>query len=555
MLGLVKWIHSVDREVVDRSIRGIAAGLLAAFVEILLGLLLAQLVGAISQGSAIDRQILPSLLVVFAIRFILRLYVDQNFMMAYEKFGSSIRSRLLRALGNRDRERLSISEMNHVMTSLSPRAAEFSVAAARILGLAIELSVYSAVLVYWSPQILFAIVAVGALSFFPALFLSRRIRDLSLDTRRGSSKFSGTLLRSLQSLEYLQVLNAVPKVMEGLDEINQKILNSYRRVTISQTLLLNGPPLAAGLLLVFFFAVFQVSPSASIFQWAAIIYLGLQWTHKFGNLLRVVGSLTQSVHYVDRLRLILDRNASHTAPKISSLVETPAAPISSLELRDLIIGRTTPLHSPINLDLGPRDFLWIEGPSGAGKSTLMLTVAGLLKPISGQLLLNGQVYSPGLKNIAERLAYVSSETFLLDLSIRENLNWGSKQQPSEKLILRMIQLCEADFLLHLPQGLDSILQDGGAGLSGGERQRLALVRACLRRPDLFLIDEGTSSLDLDLEELILSNLLREFSQAIFVISTHRPSLGNFATKHLRFSGRHRPLAQAVDRLEMEGRHG
>ena len=118
------------------------------------------------------------------------------------------------------------------------------------------------------------------------------------------------------------------------------------------------------------------------------------------------------------------------------------------------------------------------------------------------------------------VAYVPQDIFLFHDSIRNNLLWGHPEASEADLRLAL-EKAAADFAFKLPQGLDTVVGDGGIRLSGGERQRLALARTLLKRPALLILDEATSALDLDNEARVREAIEHLHGDLTVVIIGHR----------------------------------
>lgn len=184
-------------------------------------------------------------------------------------------------------------------------------------------------------------------------------------------------------------------------------------------------------------------------------------------------------------------------------------------------GREHAALSAINLRLPAKSTTAIIGASGAGKSTLADVLMGLLRPDTGSLSIDGRVL-----NDAERLhwrrsvAYVPQETILFNDTIRTNLLWAMPGACDDELWLALDKAA-ADFVRHLPHGLDTVVGDQGLRLSGGERQRIALARALLGRPALLILDEATSALDMENEERIRQAIVNLHGDLTVVAIGHR----------------------------------
>lgn len=163
----------------------------------------------------------------------------------------------------------------------------------------------------------------------------------------------------------------------------------------------------------------------------------------------------------------------------------------------------------------------IMGPSGSGKSTLADVVAGLLTADLGCVTVDGRMLDGQTQRLwRTRIAYVPQESFFFADTIRNNLAWGNAGSGDEA-ITRCLCDASAQFVFDLPAGLDTWIGDGGVQLSGGERQRLALARALLHQPELLILDESTSALDLEHERKVREAIERLHGNVTMIVIGHR----------------------------------
>ncbi|MDN8590048.1 ABC transporter ATP-binding protein [Paenibacillus sp. 11B] len=166
----------------------------------------------------------------------------------------------------------------------------------------------------------------------------------------------------------------------------------------------------------------------------------------------------------------------------------------------------------------------IVGKSGAGKSTMIDLIMGLIRPESGQILVDGVPLTENrLLAWRSSIGYVSQDPFLFHTSIRENLRLVDPNASEEQMWHALQFSSSATFVHKLPQGLDTIIGDRGIRLSGGERQRLVLARAMLRNPSVLVLDEATSALDSENEQHIHEALERLKGHVTVIVIAHRLS--------------------------------
>ncbi|WP_028611927.1 ABC transporter ATP-binding protein [Paenibacillus harenae] len=178
----------------------------------------------------------------------------------------------------------------------------------------------------------------------------------------------------------------------------------------------------------------------------------------------------------------------------------------------------------INLHIPANRMTAIAGPSGAGKSTLIDLIMGLIQPESGFISIDGKpVGKDNLLSYRQSISYVAQDPFLFNASIRENLLMVKPDANDEQMWEALEFAASSEFVLKLPQGLDTVIGDRGIRLSGGERQRLVLARAVIRKPAILVLDEATSALDTENEKRIQEAIDRLKGTMTIIVVAHRLS--------------------------------
>jgi ATP-binding cassette, subfamily C, bacterial CydCD len=199
-------------------------------------------------------------------------------------------------------------------------------------------------------------------------------------------------------------------------------------------------------------------------------------------------------------------------------------------------GRARPALDGASLTLEPGEILALVGPSGCGKSTLLSVLLGLLSPDRGSVRVGGvDLAEVDLEAWRARLAWVPQRPHLFNVSLAENVRVGRADATLEDVRAAIAAAGLADVVGDLPDGLDTILGQGGAGLSAGERQRLALARAFVRDAPLLLLDEPTASLDGDTEREVVDSIRRLTRGRTALLVAHRPALIAMADRVVRLS--------------------
>jgi subfamily B ATP-binding cassette protein HlyB/CyaB len=168
--------------------------------------------------------------------------------------------------------------------------------------------------------------------------------------------------------------------------------------------------------------------------------------------------------------------------------------------------------------------LGIVGPSGSGKSTLTKLVQRLYVPEQGRVLVDGvdlALVDPAW--LRRQIGVVLQENILFNRTVRENIALADPTRPMEA-VLAAAELAGAhEFIVQLPHGYDTPIEERGGNLSGGQRQRIAIARALIGDPRVLILDEATSALDAESEEIIQKNLRMIAHGRTVIIIAHRLS--------------------------------
>lgn len=185
-------------------------------------------------------------------------------------------------------------------------------------------------------------------------------------------------------------------------------------------------------------------------------------------------------------------------------------------------------------DFAPGSFTAILGETGAGKTTLIRMMLSLINPSDG----HGEIYSIGTDgkeqshdlhpSLRNNFSYIPQGNTLFSGTIRENLLFGNPKATTTQM-KEALHLALADFVLKLPDGLDTKCGEGGGGLSEGQAQRISIARALLHPCKVLLLDEATSALDMDTEKRLLENLKQHYKDCTIIFVTHRLAVVDFTT--------------------------
>ena len=184
--------------------------------------------------------------------------------------------------------------------------------------------------------------------------------------------------------------------------------------------------------------------------------------------------------------------------------------------------KNRPVIKNISFRANPGETIAIVGPTGCGKSTILELISRLYNPQKGTIYIDGiDIRRFKLDHLRKNIGIVFQEPFLFSDTIRNNIAFGKPDASMEEIIEVSKRSHCHEFIMNLPQGYDTIVGERGVTLSGGERQRVSLARALLVKPPILILDEATSSVDVETELLIHDALSEITKNTTTFIVAHR----------------------------------
>ena len=384
--------------------------------------------------------------------------------------------------------------------------------------------IYSA-RVHWSvaPAYLLTVPLLGGLSSL----LSRKIKLVQRRIVRETTALAGATTESLRNIELVKSLGLAQQEIERLNGTTDKILKLelekvryLRSLSFIQGTCVNF--LRTSIMFLMLYLIFTqritIGQFFSLFIYSFFIFGPLQ---ELGNMINAYRETEASLENFEAI-LNLPKQATPEHPVALTSLET-------LQFEDVTFqhqSASAPALSNISFTVCCGQTIAFVGPSGAGKTTLVKLLVGLYGPKSGHILYNGTPEDQiAIEDLRERIGFVTQDSQLFSGSIRENLRFVRPDATDEECLEVLRQASAGGLLARADRGLDTMIGEGGVKVSGGEKQRLSIARALLRRPELLVFDEATSSLD-SLTEEEISQTIRDVAasrEAITILIAHRLS--------------------------------
>jgi len=194
----------------------------------------------------------------------------------------------------------------------------------------------------------------------------------------------------------------------------------------------------------------------------------------------------------------------------------------------------------VSIRINKGEAVGVIGPSGAGKSTLVDVFLGLLSPTSGSVVVDGRAISENIRSWQDQVGYVPQSIYLIDDSLMRNVAFGLATEDIDvSAVEEAIRAAQLEgFVTSLPLGLDTVVGERGVRLSGGQRQRIGIARALYNNPSILVLDEATSSLDVETEHGVMKALKELKGEKTLLVIAHRVSTVSYCSKFFRIEDAH-----------------
>jgi ATP-binding cassette subfamily B protein len=368
-----------------------------------------------------------------------------------------------------------------------------------------------------------------SLSVAPALFFvvytfTRRIKTNTRAVKKKEGEIASVVQESLTAVRLIKAFAREDYESQRLDE---KSLESVEMALLARSVKAKLAPfveliVAAGTCLVLWYGARlvltgQISSGALI---VFILYLGKMYK-PMRDLSKMTDTISKAQVGFERIREVLQ-----TESQVRDLPRSRRAPPfkGRIEFERVTFGYEPgrPILKDVSLTVEPGQFIALVGPTGGGKTTLMSLIPRFYDPEEGRVKIDGaDVRSFKLRSLRDQISYVLQETYLFRATVWENIAYG-KPSASRSEIVRAARLANAhEFITRLPEGYDTVIGERGETLSGGQRQRITIARAIIRDTPILLLDEPSSGLDAESEELVFEALARLMEGKTSVVIAHR----------------------------------
>jgi len=382
------------------------------------------------------------------------------------------------------------------------------------------------VLFYLSVKFAILSLIVLPIALFPVYIFTRKLRHYSKRIQTEIANLYNNLQESISAIFVTQLFNQQENEIKKFQNSNNKVFIAIKK--FARVEFLSSPAMefigAIGVAVIILIGGKDVilgkwTPGA-FFAFLATV---LSFYQPIKRIAEINPVLQQGFVSLERLMQILEQKS--TIIEITDPLEAKFDKkivfknVSFSYKKDVIILKN------INLEINKGQKIAIVGPSGAGKSTILNLLLRFYDVENGEILIDDiNIKNFSLKSLRKLFGVVIQETFLFNDTIWNNLTYGNRNVTLEEIVEATKLADIYDFISSLPQKFDTVVGERGYSLSGGERQRIAIARALLTKPEIFVFDEPTSALDAESESIVLKTMKKLYKDKTVILITHRLNL-------------------------------
>src|SRR5690554_2764562 len=369
-------------------------------------------------------------------------------------------------------------------------------------------------------------VAMPLLALFSKLYYNR-MRKYTMEVKESESSITSMMEESLLNQIVIRTFEQQENELNRLGRLQSKLHTSvHKRTNVSIFAnMIMGLTFNGGYITAFLWSAYGLAKKTVTFGTVtAYLQLVNRIQRPLFDLIRILPSIVSAKTAIERLIYFTDFSMEDTKNRI--LLKGNV----TLKVKDLTFSyskESKPVLSNFSMEVKPGTMVAVMGETGVGKTTLLRLLLALVKPDSGSITIKDEKMT---EEVSERtrsnFVYVPQGGSLFSGTIRENLLMGDSNANDEEII-RVLSIASANFVLELPEGLDTKLGENGAGLSEGQAQRVAIARSLLRPGKILLLDEATSALDTETEQQFLKNLKKEIDNRTVLFITHQVEVAAF----------------------------
>jgi ABC-type multidrug transport system fused ATPase/permease subunit len=396
---------------------------------------------------------------------------------------------------------------------------------ARLFNTFVTIGIFLAVMIYLDP-----LLTLVALSVTPLiLYFQRRmsvVMPLWRKAQQRTADLNIVIQEDVTAIKLVKAFNREPFEADRFNKVNWDLRQSRMKANMAMAVASPGQDfatyMAAVIIIVFggwrvIEGAITVGVLTAFYSYVLTMFAPVRWIAFINQMAQQAMAAGERVFEIlDTPLDVTEKPDAIVLPRLEGRLE--------LDNIGFAYGKGNALLKDISATVEPGQTLALVGPSGSGKTTLINLIPRFYDVTQGAVRVDGHdVREVGLESLRAQIGMVMQETFLFNMTIRENISYGRSDATQEEVEAAARAANAHDFIVEFPEGYDTMIGERGVRLSGGQRQRLAIARAILVDPRILILDEATSSVDNRTDYLIRRALDQLMVGRTTIVIAHRLS--------------------------------
>lgn len=536
-----KWLMTYTKPYVGRIAGVMFLGIFASMLSVGMSLLMKEIIDRAQLG---QRNVLYIILLYFGLVVLMQV-VDISLAlvgtMLNERFSFGIRKQLYDKIIRSHWMEVKRYHTGDLMTRMTSDAGAIADGIINtipnIISLGIELVVVFCVLFYYSPMLAVFALLIAPIAALASWWLGRKLKKMQVKVQETESAYRSFMQESLANLLIVKSFANEEYSMKRLVDLREErfywVFKKTKYGMVSSTVM--SMSFQLGYIVALSYGAMQIA-NGQITYGTMSLFLTLVG--------RVQSPIMQLARQIPKVVAILASAGRvmelQDIPREECLPERMDAKSVGVKVENVSFGYTEePVLQDVNLDIKPGEFVAIVGESGIGKTTLIRLMMSFMKMSQGSITFVNQdgATEPANAGTREFLSYVPQGNTLFSGTIRENIRQGNLNATEEEMIEALKMASAYDFVMELPQGIDTRIGERGHGISEGQAQRIAIARAFVRKAPFLILDEATSALDEKTEIKVLQGLQQLEPKPTCLIITHRKSILEYCDREIKIENK------------------
>jgi ABC-type multidrug transport system fused ATPase/permease subunit len=381
-------------------------------------------------------------------------------------------------------------------------------------------------MLYDNPAVALVVLTVMPMLFITTALFRKKARAAYSETRYWLAKMNAFLQEAISGMGVIQIFTKEKKMFNKFDHINHKHYLATKKSISAYAIFYPAVEVieAIAIALIVWYGGNRTLSDAVTF---GTLIMFIQYTQRFfrpiADLSEKYNILQSAMASSERIFNLLDNREEIVSPAIT---EIPERRLTTVEFRDVSFRYPNgePVLNHVSFSIREGEKIAIVGPTGAGKTTITSLLLRFYDDYQGQILLNGKdLREISTEQIRRDVAVVFQDAFLFSRTVKENITFDRPEIGDDQMKSVATYLLADEFIRQLPDEYNHLLAERGSNLSFGQRQLLTFVRALAADPSIVILDEATSSVDIETEYVIRRALKNLMSGRTAILIAHRLS--------------------------------